>query len=491
MKVFDGNSLWIFVAQVAYILLLVFTCARILIDTRSVSKTLAWLLAVLYIPLAGIVLYFSIGVNYRKRKIYNKKLEIDTALKAQLKHVLQHNRTQLEALQLSVIESNRKLIHLISGQKTGNNPVLPNSVLRPVQNGEELFPIMLHALSQAQSHIHLEYYIYENDRIGNKIKEALIERAQNGVEVRMIFDGFGSRSLRKSMVDELCSAGVQVFPFHRVRFPFLANRLNYRNHRKIVVIDGKVAFTGGINISDRYINSPETPGYWRDTHLMIQGLSVLSLQRVFLSDWNFCSNENLSISARYFPLDQPLSKHPILAQMVPDGPDSDLPNTLFTINTAIQSSRQEIMMATPYFIPDITLKENLILAALSGVQVKLLIPEKADSRLVSLATRSYFTELLDAGVEIYLYTKGFLHAKTFVIDRKLASIGTANLDLRSFDLNFEVMALIYDQKVAETMANTFYNDLKAAKRINSDEWNLRSPLIRFVERVVRLLSPLM
>ncbi|HZH70356.1 MAG TPA: cardiolipin synthase, partial [Flavobacteriaceae bacterium] len=277
----------------------------------------------------------------------------------------------------------------------------------------------------------------------------------------------------------------------RVRLPFLANRLNYRNHRKIIIIDGTVGFTGGINISDRYINSPNTTPYWRDTYLMLQGLSALALQRVFLSDWNFCSNEPLTVNAHYFPLDQPINEPPIYTQIVSGGPDSDLPNILFTLNSAIQSAQDEILLATPYFIPDATLQENLILAALSGIKVKLLLPEKSDSKTVDLASRSYFDELLQAGVEIYLYTKGFLHSKTFVIDRKIASVGTANLDLRSFDLNFEVTTLIYHQDIAVGMAGRFYEDLKDARQLSNEQWQSRSKLTRFTERIVRLISPLM
>lgn len=491
MEIVYNKAFWVYSGQFLYILILFFVCVRILIDTRSVSKTLAWLLFVLFLPVIGMVVYFSIGINYRKRKMYNKKLKVDAALKEQLEQMIHDHRKQLKSLQLPILKANQKLIHLSSHKNLGNNTVLPNSFVYPIQNGEQLFPKIIEALYQAKKHIHIEYYIYENDTIGHRIKEVLIYQAKRDVEVRLLYDDFGSRSLRYSMVNELRQAGVQVVPFHRVRLPFLANRLNYRNHRKIIIIDGTVGFTGGINISDRYINSPNTTPYWRDTHLMLQGLSALALQRVFLSDWNFCSNEPLTVNAHYFPLDQPINEPPIYTQIVSGGPDSDLPNILFTLNSAIQSAQDEILLATPYFIPDATLQENLILAALSGVKVKLLVPDKSDSRLVDLASRSYFEELLRAGVDIYLYTKGFLHSKTFVIDRKVASVGTANLDLRSFDLNFEVMALIYHQDIAIGLSDTFYEDLKDARQICNEQWQRRSKLTRFTERIVRLISPLM
>src|SRR5690554_2346029 len=291
MEIINSKSFWIYIVQFLYTLLLLFVCVRILIDTRSVSKTLAWLFFVLFVPVIGVIFYFSIGINYRKRKMYNKKLKIDITLKEQIEQMVYNHRKQLKSLQLPILKANQKLIQLTSHKNLGNNTVLPNSVVEPIQNGEQLFPKIIEALYQAKKHIHIEYYIYENDAIGHRIKEVLIHQAKRGVELRLLYDDFGSRSLRYSMVDEFRQAGVQVAPFHKVRMPFFANRLNYRNHRKIIIIDGKVGFTGGINISDHYINTPDTALYWRDTHLMLQGMSALALQRVFLSDWNFCSNE--------------------------------------------------------------------------------------------------------------------------------------------------------------------------------------------------------
>lgn len=491
MNSFFEQAKWLIVAELIYVLLIIVVCIRIIFDTRSVSKTLAYLLFVIFVPVIGMVFYFSFGINYRKRKIYSKKLEIDEKLREGLESTIEaYNKSILE-LNNPSIQENLRLIKLISNRKAGNTSVLPNYSVEVLQNGENLYPIMLEELRKAQKHIHIEYYIYENDTIGNQIKDILIEKAGQGVEVRFIYDDFGSKGIRKNIVRKLQKAGVQAHPFNKIRLIFLANRLNYRNHRKIVVIDGETSFIGGINVSDKYINPSESGLYWRDTHLMIKGYSSLALQRVFLSDWNFCSGENILINAKYFPFGQLSDHKAVYTQIVSSGPDSDLPNILYSVNQAINSAQKEILLATPYFIPEITLQESLIVAALSGVDVKLLVPMQADSKIVNMASQAYFSELLSAGVKIYLYQKGFVHSKTFVIDKKIASVGTANLDLRSFDLNFEVSVLIYDREIAQKMTDSFYEDLKHAEQISFEKWKNRSKFKKFAGRFVRLISPFM
>lgn len=389
----------------------------------------------------------------------------------------------------SSLSENAEIIRFLL--QTEQTFVAPNASIEILENGENLFPVLLREMQNAHSHIHMEYYIYENDTIGNRIKEVLIEKARQGVEVRFIYDDFGSRGIRKNIVKELKENGVQVFPFHKINFIYFANRINYRNHRKIVVIDGKTSFVGGINVSDKYINSQRNKLYWRDTHLMIKGITSLSLQMVFLSDWNFCSNENITIQPTYFPTDFINLPSDNYAQIAYSGPDSDLPTILYTTIQAIYSAREEIILTTPYYIPDPSLQEALIIAALSGISVRLLLPQKGDSFLVNLASQSFFEELLKAGVRIHLYQKGFIHSKTFVIDRKWASVGTANLDARSFDLNFEVSALVYHQKTAMKVRNTFYRDLVDAEELTLSKWEKRSKYRQLAEKVLRLTSPFM
>lgn len=482
---------WIIIIELIYILLVIATCVRIIWDTRSVSKTLAYLMLVIFIPILGMAFYFSFGVNYRKRKIYNKKLEINQYFQKEFEIRQKENNKRVSSLKTSSLLNNRKLIHLLSNENSDNSFILPNSEIKLLNNGENLYPLMLDEIRKAKKHIHIEYYIYEDDVIGNQLKDLLIKKAKEGVEVRFIYDDFGSQSIRHTIVKELKNAGVQAFPFHKIRLILLANRMNYRNHRKIVIIDGETSFVGGINVCDKYINQPKNEVYWRDTHLMIKGYSSLALQRVFLSDWNFCSSENIPVNSDYFPFQEMEEPDGLYAQIVSSGPDSDLPNILYAIIQAVNLAQKEILLVTPYYIPDTSLQEALIIASLSGIDVKLLVPKKGDSKIVNTATQSFFEGLLKAGVKIYLYEKGFIHSKVFVIDGKLASVGTANLDMRSFDLNFEVSALIYDEEIATEVRDSFYEDLKDSVEITYEQWQQRPKIRQIGEKIVRLVSPFM
>lgn len=482
---------WIPILTILYILLVIGVCLRIIYDTRSVNKTLAYLLTTVFLPFIGIAFYFSFGVNYRKRKIYNKKLVIDGSIKQDFQNMVQLVNDKLAEAGNQISKQDRELMSLLSNNKTGYHPALTNSEIRILSNGEEFFPRLIEELQKAKEHIHIQFYIYEDDVIGNQIKDLLIQKAKQGVEVRFIYDDFGSRDIRKNVVKELQDAGIEAFPFNKIRWIAFANRLNYRNHRKMVIIDGITSFTGGINISDRYINTPASKSFWRDTQIMIKGHSTLSLQRIFLSDWNYCSNRNMVLNRKYFPLVVVPEQDSVLVQVISSGPDSDLPGILYSVLKSVNLAEKEILLTTPYYIPDNSLQESLIIAALSGIDVKLLVPKHGDSKLVNMASQAYFEDLLQAGVKIYLYKKGFIHAKTFVIDRNMASVGTANLDLRSFDLNFEVSAIIYADKIALQLAEKFEEDLADSDELTLKNWGKRSGFRKMSERIIRLLSPFM
>ncbi|WP_113663633.1 cardiolipin synthase [Pedobacter nanyangensis] len=486
------QTIWILIAEIAYLLILGITCFRIVYDTRSGSKTLAYLLFAIFVPVIGIVFYFSFGVNYRKRKMYDRKLNVDEQFKKEVHRLFQAHNLEEAIHSDEVLLKSERLIKLLANRKSNRAFLLPNNNFQLLFNGEEKFPALIADLQGAKHHIHIEYYIYENDEIGNTIKEILIAKAQQGVKVRVIYDDFGSKGIRRNIVRELKRNGAEAYPFNKVRLLLLANRLNYRNHRKIVIIDGIVAYTGGINVSDKYINASRNRTYWRDTHLRIKGTGAMALQQVFVSDWNFCSDEHLSVSGdQYFPFNQMEVHGQGKLQVISSGPDSDLPNILFATLQAVHTAKSEILLTTPYFIPDETLQQSLLMAAMGGIDVKLLVPEKGDSRIVDSVSRIYFEELLQAGVKIYLYKRGFIHAKTFVVDGVLASVGTANLDLRSFDLNFEVSTLIYDTQIAEQLRNAFYEDLKHSEQLFYTRWIKRSLWIKGLERVLRLVSPFM
>lgn len=480
---------WLLIAELLYVVLLILVCLRIIYDTRTNTKTLAYLLLTVFIPVFGAAFYFSFGINYRKRKMYSKKIIEDESMQGNIDfQIYTQSKKNWEAAD-PLIQENRELMQLLL--KDSTSPLTGGNNVKILVNGENKFPEVLEALEQAQHHIHIEYYIFENDGIGNKIKEILMRKAREGVQVRFIYDDFGSRTIRGRFVRELKAAGVQAFPFHRVLWIALANRLNYRNHRKIIIIDGRTGFVGGINVSDRYINNKQSKNiFWRDMHLRIDGDGINYLQYIFICDWNFCAGEKFIPNSSYLH-SQKENKGNTLVQIAASGPDSNAPTILYSLLQAINLAKEEILITTPYFIPGESLLDALIVASLGGVTVKIIVPGISDSKLVNAAAHSYYDDLLAAGVEIYLYKKGFVHAKTMVTDGMVSVIGTANMDYRSFELNFEVNALVYDTAIAIQMREIFYADLKDCERINPARWEERKVYKKMLEKTARLVSPLL
>lgn len=480
---------WILILEIIYVIFIIGVMLRIIYDTQSVTKTLAYLLLVIFLPLIGVFIYFAFGINYRKNKLYNKKIVQDHKQEELvLEKLHSYNLKNLE----EIPEDNHfsglmKMIY-----ETDRSPLTTNNSAKLLINGETKFPEVLEAMRQAEHHIHVEYYIYEDDEIGRAIEQILIEKSKSGVEVRFIYDDFGSASIRKTLAKRLRQNGVKAFPFYKIKLIKLASRLNYRNHRKIIVIDGRISFVGGINVSDKYSNaSVGNELYWRDTHLKIEGDATSMLQHIFIGDWNYCSDEKLTINELYFPKPEIVETQTKNIQIVSSGPDSDRPSIYYAIVKSIQAAKKEIFLTSPYLIPGETIIDAMKMASLSGVDVKLLVPGISDSLLVNSAAKSYYTELLTAGVKIYLYQKGFVHAKTLVADRCLAMVGTANLDYRSFDLNFEVNAVVYDEEIANELVDNFHLDLQNAEQIEIKAWLNRPKHIQLIEKIVRLISPML
>lgn len=482
---------WVLLAELLYVLIVILVCLRVIYDTRSASKTLAYLLLTIFLPFVGMIVYFSFGINYRKRKLYSKKIIKDEHL-----HLTVENR--IHERSLGYIETAdeaflpyTKLAQLLLND--GSSPLTGGNHVDILLNGEEKFAAVIEALRAAKKHIHIEYYIIENDQIGNQLKDLLIEKAREGVEVRLIYDDFGSSSIRKRYVSELKQHGVEAYPFYKIVLMALANRLNYRNHRKIIIIDGETAFTGGINISDRYINPPvpsQDHLFWRDTHVRIEGPGINYLQSIFIADWNFCSAKELEIKRDFFCVTSHANGD-ALVQIAASGPDSQQSTILLSLLQAISLAQSEILITTPYFIPGESLIDALIMASYSKISVKLLVPERSDSGFVDAAARSYYAELLNAGIEVHFYQKGFVHAKTMVIDGKVAIVGTANMDQRSFELNFEVNAVLYDEAVSGKLRAAFYDDLKDAMQLDQTKWEKRKFYRIMPEKLARMLSPLL
>ena len=476
---------WFYIIGAVYIAIVIAVCLRVIYETRSATKTMAYLLLILFIPVGGIIFYILFGINFWKTKLYSRKSLDDEKMLNRLKKEMEvYMKETISPLDLSV-ENNRELAVMV--EKELRSPLTRRNKVKLLLNGEEKFPEVLEAIRNAKHHIHIEYYIYEWDEIGEQVAELLIQKANEGVKVRFIYDDFGSPNIKKKTEERMRKAGIEIYPFQKVHFYLLANRLNYRNHRKIIVIDGKIGFTGGINVSDKYINNGSQKLFWRDTHLRIDGPGVFYLQYLFLADWNFCSGKVLAPEKFHFsvPAD---SKDDCFLQVAASGPDSVQPSILFSLLQAIYLARKEILITTPYFIPGDSILQALRIAALSGLSVKLLVPGVADSRLVNAASKSYYEDLLCAGVDIYMYQKGFVHAKTLVADGILSIIGTANMDLRSFELNFEVNVMLYDRKLSEQLRTVFFKDLEDAEKIDKDAWCQRPAYNQLPERIARLFS---
>jgi cardiolipin synthase len=470
-----------------YFAFVIGVCLHIIKNVDTPSKAMAYIGLVIILPIAGAFIYFSIGFNYRKNKLYQKKINLnaDSAIEFS-KATREYGLPILEEFTES-LNYFKPLASFLNNQclTTAQNDI------KLLINGEAKFPTVFEELKKATHHIHIEYYIIEDDDIAQQLADILIEKVKEGVEVRLMYDDFGSNGIRRKYANKLKINGVKVFPFFRINHVYFANRLNYRNHRKIIVIDGKVGFVGGINFSDRYINTVQSKLFWRDTHVMIKGHSIMNLQFIFMTDWNFCSNENLEFSRLYFPNQYLLgqTKNKII-QVAASGPDSDHPNILYALIQSIILSRKEVLITTPYFIPDESLFNAILITKASGATVKILVPGISDSIIVNKVSSSYYGDLLKAGVEVYRYTKGFVHAKTMVCDEHVSFIGTANLDHRSFDLNFEVNAIFYDRELANELKSNFIIDIANAEKLDLIKWNQRSIFIKFTERFFRLISPL-
>ena len=461
---------------------ILFVVVNILLENRNPLKTHSYLLLLLLLPFVGLIIYLFFGQNHRKRKIMAKKQLINKAFgPAYIRDYLKH-----EATDLTAHSQYDKLIRFLHKDLS---PISLRNRITVLHNGEEKFPALVEALEQAQHHIHIEYYIFDNDTIGIPLAELLLRKAQSGVQVRMIVDGVGSLSLRKAFFRKMRSGGVQLEEYMPVLFPSFTSKINYRDHRKIVVIDGKTGFTGGMNIDDRYVNSEQHKPYWRDTHLKIEGEAVKTLQFLFFLNWQFVNQETIKLSNDFFPVVSSVGNHCV--QINASGPELDLASIMDSFFIAITSARKSIRISTPYFIPTESILDAIITAANSDIQVQLMIPFDSDSWIVQSASLSFIQRLLDANVQVFLYQRGFIHAKVILIDDNFASVGTANMDYRSFDLNHEVNTYIYDKGIVDTLQGQFDDDLTFCQKIDLVQWEKRSFKQKLKESLCRLLAPLL
>ena len=458
-------------------IIIIGTILVIVMDNRNPVKTLAWILVLIFLPVVGLVFYFFFGRSQRHERIIGKKV---------YGHLMKKPIAEYMAQPAARLPEGYKRIIDLFHNVNQSLPFEGNSI-ETFTSGYSFIQALLRELQQARQHIHIESYIFEDDAIGRMVRDVLIEKSRSGVEVRVIYDDVGCWHVPNRFFERMREAGIEVRSFLKVRFPHFTNKVNYRNHRKIIVIDGRAGFVGGMNLAERYVRGFSW-GIWRDTHLMLKGKAVHGLQTAFLLDWYFVDRTLIS-AAKYFPkLDNPGSSLVQIVTCEPVGPWREIMQGLVK---AMSEARKYFYIQTPYFLPTEPMLVAMQTAALSGVDVRLMLPYRADSRLTHLASCSYLADVLRAGVKVYLYQKGFLHSKLMVSDDLLSTVGSTNMDFRSFEHNFEVNAFIYDTETALQMREIFLQDQRDCLPVSLKTWEKRSRSRKVAESTVRLLSPLL
>ena len=477
----DEAGIWGIVAVLAfrlvYLAVILFTIVIVLLDNRNPVKTMAWVLVLVFLPVVGLAFYFFFGRNTRKERLISKK-----------------GFSRLSKRPMAEYQAQEAL-----GDFTGRNQLIPffhrvsnalpfeGNDVQVFTDGYSMYQEFFRRIAKAKHHIHLEFYIFENDAVGRLLRDLLIDKAREGVSVRLLYDDVGCWDVNPMFYDEMLCEGIEVRSFLKVRFPQFTSKVNYRNHRKLAIIDGKVGFIGGMNIALRYLKGVPW-GVWRDTHICLKGKAVYGIQTAFLTDW-FAVDRTLLTSAQYFPKMDSVGTS--VAQIVTSDPVGEWHDIMLGLVKAISCAQRYIYVETPYFLPTEQVMAAFQTAALSGVDVRLMIPKKADAFITHKGTMSYLDELMKSGVKVYFYRAGFLHSKLWVADDEWASVGSTNLDFRSFEHNFEANAFFYDEKTVCTLKEIFLEDMKKCMTLSQKIWDKRSFKNKIVESVVRLLAPLL
>jgi cardiolipin synthase len=464
-----------------YQVIVILTIIHVVLDNRQPAKTMAWALVIWFVPVVGIVFYLFFGVNTRKERLISQRSLDMLSKRSMLEFVEQRD--------LRLPEEYKPIIDLFVSE----NFSLPfkGSEVKIHTDGYSFFHALLKEIASAKDHIHLDMYIFEDDALGNMVRDALVAKTREGVEVRLIYDDVGCWNVSNRFFERMREEGIEVAPFLPVRFPSFTSKVNYRNHRKMIVIDGRTGFIGGMNIALRYVKGTKSQP-WRDTMLQITGSGVYSLQRTFLVDWYFV-DRNLISNRKYYPHPSEESSHnESLLQIVTSGPDTPYPEIMQGYVRMILAAKKYIYIETPYFLPTDPVLFALKTAAAGGVDVRILVPLRSDTKFVEWAGRSYLREMVKAGVSVSYYKTGFLHSKMIVCDDAICSCGSTNVDFRSFENNFESNAFIYDTKVAIAMRDIFLEDTSQSLLFTDMPQRVKPNILkRLVESLVRLMSPLM
>ncbi|SHI47302.1 cardiolipin synthase [Parasporobacterium paucivorans] len=467
---------------------IIFAFIIVFFQRRNPMSVWSWLLVLYFIPIVGFILYIFLGHDYHKKLMFKTK-EIEDIINSEIK------RQEDDIVNNEPIISDPRLkdfADLIYYNLSADKAVYSeNNEVEIYTEGPDKFGALLDEIRKAENFVHIQYYIIRDDEVFTSITDALREKIKEGVEVRILYDAMGGKSLKRKTLKGLKADGFMLGEFFPAALGKLQLRMNYRNHRKIVVIDGKVGFVGGYNIGKEYIGKVKRFGHWRDTHLKITGLAVNDLQVRFALDWSFATRENIITKEKYFYNEYTQMTGKTGIQIVSSGPDSKRKAVRDNYIRLIHKAKKSIYIQTPYLIPDESISTALIIAAGSGVDVRIMIPSKPDHPFVYWATYSYVGDFLAYGVRSYAYEDGFLHSKGMMVDGIACSYGTANMDIRSFELNFEVNAVIYDAETTGRLERIFMEDLKSCREITRHEYEKRNLVIRFKEQISRLLAPLM
>lgn len=451
----------------------------VLMDNKEPSKTMAWLLVLWFLPIAGIILYFFFGQNIRRERLFSQRSMNQLDKSSMLEYVEQKD--------LIIPKVHSSLIHLFVNQ----DMALPfrYSSADIFTDGYSFFHALLFEIGSAKNHIHIDTFIIEDDPLGRLISDALIDKAKQGVEVRLIYDDVGCWSVPNYFFERMREGGIEVHAFMPVKFPMFTSKANYRNHRKLIVFDGIVGFIGGMNIALRYIKGIPNQK-WRDTHIRVQGGIVAALQRAFLVDWYFVDRTLLSSHKYYQRQDTDTNNN--IAQIVTSSPISPWPNIMQGYVRIIQDSKRYVYLESPYFLPNEPILFAMQSAAIAGIDIRLIVPRDSDSKIVKLASLTYIQSVIRAGVKVYFYTAGFNHSKLLVSDDNLSSCGSTNIDFRSFDHDFESNIFFYDEQMALRMKQVFLDDLSHCEFVDTlTDLHRRPFLQRLRESAVRILSPLL
>ena len=463
---------------IAYELVKIAAIVHVLMDNRQPAKTMAWMLVIYFVPLVGLLFYFFFGLNTRRERLMSERSLNQLTKRSMLEFVEQRD--------LRVVDEHRPTVDLFVNQ----NFCLPfkNNRVEIFTEGRSFFSDFLHTVGSARQSIHLDFYIFEDDALGYLVADVLIDKARQGVEVKLVYDDVGCWKVKRNFFERMRREGIEAWPFMPVKFRSFTSKVNYRNHRKIVVIDGRVGYIGGINVAQRYIKGIGGLS-WRDTMVRIEGGGVYGLQRAFLVDWYFVDRTLIS-NRKYYPSLEGDCVNDCVAQVVTSTPVTPFPEIMQGLLGIIMRARRYIYIQTPYFIPNETILVALKTAVLAGVDVRVMVPKRCDSRFVQWVGNSYLADIADAGIKVLCYAEGFLHSKLWVVDDTLSSCGSTNIDFRSFENNFEANVFFYDRDLAMRFKSVFETDEQRCVPYDVAKEKRRKFGIRLWESLMRLLSPL-